>query len=274
MTEQAPYSVYDHLRAHDVIEMLKPLLDQGGWNLRDVDGKLFVRHPSVARETPWIHVKHEPGYECGLWHQITFNLISMQLPAEQRFVPRACQNCWKVVLKPRTLEQLFNVLEMQRRMDRPCKCGIEPRQSVHGLYGAYWYNIGKDAGLECYMAVYREVAAIPVLAPLLDEVDADGRTTRLMLKRACTEFEHACGPSDKWIITEQQNRIEDLVARWVSIDDRDIEQPKNLIWNIQRRWIEWAWQYGDPTYAKYTGGAPLYPPYVTYHPAVRMEDDE
>ena len=271
MTEQKPYSVYDHLKAYDIIEMLKPLLDQGGWNLRDVDGKLFVRHPAIARDTPWIHVRHEPGFECGLWHQIIFNMISAQLPPGERFVPRHCQNCWKVVVKPRTIEQLFNLLELEKALNRPSKCGIELRDSVPGLYGGYFYNHGKEAGLECYQTVYDAISIHPVLSPLLDEIGDDGKTTRIILKRACTEFEHACGPSDKWEVTDKQNKIEDLVERWVSLDDKDIPQPENLIWNIKRRWIEWAWRNGDPTYAKYTGGQPLYPPYVTYHPAMRGE---
>jgi len=244
--EQTAYSVYHHLKAYDVIDMLRPLLDQAGWNLRDVDGKLFVRHPSIARDTPWIHVRHEPGFECGLWHQICFNLVSMQLPPADRFVPRHCQNCWKVVVKPRTLEQLFNLLELQKRMNRPSKCGIEPRASVPGLYGGYFYNHGPDAGQECYRTVYRALFDHPVLAPLAHEVDGDGKTTRIILKRACTEFEHACGPSDKWVVTDLQNKIEDLLDRWVAVDDRMIDQPENLIWNIKRRWIEFAWQNGDP----------------------------
>jgi len=43
------------------------------------------------------------------------------------------------------------------------------------------------------------------------EVDADGRTTRIILKRACTEYEHEIGDSSKWTVTPEQNFIEDII---------------------------------------------------------------
>jgi len=265
MKKEEQYSFYDHLRANDVIGTLQVLLDRAGWNLRTEDGKLFVRHPAIAVDTPWIHVRTAPGFDCGLWHQITFNFISSNLPERERFVPRHCQCCWKVVVKPRTLQQLFNLLELEKALDRPSKCGIELRDSVPGLYGGYFYNKTKEAGLECYEVVKVAMLENEFLSPLLDEVDDEGRTTRLILKRACTEFEHVCGPSDKWVVTPEQNAIEDLVDRWVVTDGLELGQPENLVWNIKKRWIEWAWKNGDPTYLRYTGGKPLYPNYVTYH---------
>lgn len=271
MENEQPYSIYDHLRAHDVISQLKPLLDGGGYQMRLVDGKIEIKNPQMARETPWVHVKHEPGFNCGLWHQIIFDLVSMRLPEKERFVPRHCQNCWKVVVKPRTLKQLFNLLEIQKRLDRPAKCGIEPRKSVHGLYGGYFYNKGQDRGLECYQVVYQALKENDATKPLLDEIDDAGKTTRIILKRGCTEFEHAVGPSDQWAITDEQNVVEDLIERYMVVDEMNLRQPDHLIWSIKRRWIEFAWENGDPTYALYTGGKPIYPPYVTYHPPIETQ---
>ena len=260
------YSVYDHLKSHDILDILKPLLDTGAYKLRHVDGKFVASQLTICRDTPWIHIKHSFGLDCGLWHQIIFNVISAALPQDQKFVPRNCQNCWKVVVKPRTVQQLFNLLEIEKAMDRPSKCGIEVRDSVHGLYGGYFYNKSKEAGIECYNAVYQALSENEVMKPLLNEVDSDNKTTRLILKRACTEFEHACGDSDKWEVTDGQNVIEDLVENYVVPDNMTIQQPEHLLWNIKRRWIEWAWKNGDPTYSRYTNGKPLYPDYVTYHP--------
>jgi hypothetical protein len=260
------YSVYDHLKAHDIIDTLKPLLDTGAYELRHVDGKFVAKSLQIAKDTPWIHIRHADGFDCSMWHQIIFNAVSLKLPEGQRFVPRNCQNCWKVVIRPRTVQQLFNLHEMQKIMDLPSKSGIEVREHVHGLYGGYFYNKSKEQGIECYNAVYDAVSHNEILKPLLDEVDQDGRTTRLMLKRACTEFEHACGPSDKWEVTPEQNEVENLVERYVVPDNMVIKQPEHLIWNIKRRWIEWAWKNGDTTYSRYTNGKPLYPDYVTYHP--------
>ena len=256
---------YDHLKSYDVISILQPLVDNGNFKLRPEDGKFENKNMSISKNTPWIHVKHSPGFKCGLWNQVIFDIVVRQLPHDQKFVPRHCQNCWKVCVKPRTLQQLFNLLEMQKKLDRPSKCGIEQRESVPGLYGGYFYNKGHQAGMNCYDIVKNAMLENEYLSPLIDEVDNFGRTTRIILKRACTEFEHLIGDSSKWVVTPEQEFIEDLVEEYIVDPQMSARQPDHLLWNVKRRWIEWAWKNGDPTYTLYTGGKPLYPAYVTYH---------
>jgi len=266
-------NLYDHLKAYDVLTILKPLLDGGSYKLRTEDGKVEPRQVQVSRDTPWIHVKQTHGFDCGLWHQITFNAVVAGLPEIQKFVPRHCQECWKVVVKPRSLKALFNLLEMQKKLDRPSKCGIEIRESVPGLYGGYFYNKSFDAGMKCYLAVKAAMLENEFLAPLVDEVDDNGRTTRVLLKRACTEYEHLIGDSSLWEITPEQEFIEDLLETYIAKNDLHLTQPEHLIWNIKRRWIEWAWKNGDTTYSEYTGGKPLYPDYVTFHQPELIKGD-
>jgi len=264
-------NTYDHLKAYDVLKLLEPILDGGNSYLRPEDGKLKVRNLSLSKDTPWIHVKHVNEFDCGLWNQVIFKVVVSKLPSSQQFVPRSCQQCWKVCVKPRTLQQLFNLLEMQKKLGRPSKCGIEVRESVHGLYGGYFYNKSLPAGLECYEVVKAEMLKNEFLAPLIDEVDTHGKTTRIILKRACTEFEHLLGDSTKWVVTPEQDFVEDLINSYIVSENLNTHQPEHIIWHIQRRWIEWAWQNGDATYAKYTGGKPLYPSYVTYHQPELLE---
>ena len=256
---------YDHFKAYDVIKLLEPLIDSNNYFLRLEDGKVKLRRATITKDTPWVHIKSTIGFDCGLWHQITFNLVVPNLPAEQKFVPRHCQSCWKVVVKPRTLQQLFNLHKIQKKLDRPAKCGIETRQSVHGLYGGYFYNKSLPEGLGCYDIVKAEMLANEHLAPLVDEVDGLGRTIRIILKRGCTEYEHLVGDSSKWTITPEQNFIEDMIDNYYINENFHLRQPEHIVWNVMRRWIEWAWQNGDPTYAEYTGGKPLHPAYITYH---------
>jgi len=266
MTEETYINnAYDHLKAYDIIRMLEPLLESGNHFLRVEDGKIKARYVSLPKDTPWIHVKHTLGFDCGLWNQITFRCIVPSLPSGQKFVPRRCQQCWKVCVKPRTLQQLFNLHETQKQLDLPSKCGIEVRESVPGLYGGYFYNKGLKSGMDCYNKVMVAMLKNEHLAPLVDEVDEFGRTTRIILKRACTEYEHTVGDSSKWEITPEQEFIEDMVDNYVVHESYSLTQPEHLLWNIKRRWIEFAWEHGDPTYARYTGGKPLYPAYVTYH---------
>jgi len=256
---------YDHFKAYDIIKILEPLLDGGSHYLRMEDGKAKLKQGAILKDGPWVHVKSTIGFDCGLWHQITFNLVVPNLPPEQKFVPRHCHNCWKVCVKLKTLQQLFNLHEMQKKLNRPSKCGIEVRESVPGLYGGYFYNKSFQAGLKCYDKVKAAMLKNEFLAPLVDEVDEHGRTTRVILKRGCTEFEHLIGDSNKWVVTPEQEFIEDMIDNYIVSENVHAHQPEHLVWNIMRRWIEWAWRNGDSTYVLYTGGKPLFPPYVTYH---------
>ena len=265
MTDDYVSNPYDHFKAYDVISLLKPLLDGGNFYLRPEDGKVKADKIAISKDTPWIHIRHTVGFDCGLWNQIIFKGVVPLLPREQQFVPRNCQECWKVVVKPRTLQQLFNLLELQKALDVPAKCGIETRETVPGLYGGYFYNKSLAAGMECYNTVKIAMLENEYLAPLIDEVDVHGKTTRIILKRACTEFEHLLGDSTKWKVTPEQDFIEDLIDSYMVSDNLTLRQPDHVLWNIKRRWIEFAYQWGDPTYTLYTGGKPLYPHYITYH---------
>jgi len=258
-------SPYDQFKAYDIVKMLQPLTDEGSHYFRLEDGKMRMKLATLPPNSPWIMAKGTQGINCLLWHQIIFDRIVPYLPMKEKFVPIGCQSCWKVVVKPRTLQQLFHLHEMQKKLDLPAKAGIETRPSVPGLYGGYFYNRTIEAGWGCYDIVKSALLENRVLAPLVDEVDEFGKTTRIILKRGCTELEHLMGDSSKWEVTPEQEFIEAMVTNYLVDESVNVNQPEHFVWNIKRRWIEFAWKNGDPTYMLYTGGKPLYPPYVTYH---------
>lgn len=245
---------YDQAKANDIISLVRPLLQQAGYRLRDGDGKIYA-DTFMAWETPWHHVYHADGLDCHTWHKVMFDVIYQRLG--KRYAPSKCHGCWKVVVRPHNLKQLFALLHLQMRMGRPSKCGIEVRPTVNGLYGGYFYNHGPEAGLECYEAVRAEVDNDPLLGP----------DVPVILKRACTEFELYCGPSDEWEVNQEQMGIENLVNKWFVRDIVQRSQPDHAIATVHRRWIEWAYQCGDQTYLEYTGDNPdaVYPRVVTYH---------
>lgn len=249
--------LYDWLVANDIFEWVKPLIERAGWRWREADGKIHAQLKPSVIETPWHHVKSDYRLKCGMWHQIMFDLVGAALPNGQKFVPSKCQSCYKVVVRPKTLTQLFALKDLQENMNCPCKCGIERRDTVHGLYGGYFYNVGLKEGLDKYQMVKDAV----LNNKYLGEEIADN----VILKRGCTEYEHACGDSDKWEVTDAQLHVEGLLERWLITDDTEVVQPIKLIHHVHRRWIEWAYACGDQTYALFTGGKPLYPAYKTYH---------
>jgi len=228
------------------------LFEQRGYYLRDSDGKITFEG-RMAWDTPWHHVKHAFGLDCHLWHQVMFDIVFARM-GQQKWVPLNCQECWKVVVRPQSLKQLFGLLELQGALGRPSKCGIETRETVHGLYGGYFYNRSLDEGLDCFAIVREGVNKAKNL----------GENVPVILKRACTEFELRAGPADEWQVTPQQAHVESVVDSVFTHDIIMRSQPEWALSRVHTRWIQWAYAMADPTVFEYTNGKPLYPPYKTY----------
>lgn len=240
---------YDNLVKNDLITLMKTLLDSGHFKMRNGDGKL-VAEKGPTHNTPWHHVVHSYYLDCFTWNSIMFEKV-----LQQKFVPSKCQNCYKVVVRPKTLIGLMQLLEIQKLMNVPAKCGAEVRKTVSGLWGGYFYCVGLEEGRERYAQVRAKVDAAEHLGP----------DTPVLLKRACTEYELACGPSDEWEITEEQLHLEGLVDRLIVADTQHQEQAPHALVHVHRAWIEWAYANGDESYKYFTDGKSLYPKYVTYH---------
>jgi len=234
------------------------------WN---EDDKIDIVGKKMVPRDDFILVRTHPDHRCMWWHDIWFPCYGI--------IPTSCQTCWKVVCKPRKLPQLFALLDLMLNKDtKPCKCGIERRESVSGLYGGYFYNDSLEEGRERYNSVKKAMLEDEVLAPLLDEVNDQGFPTRLILKRACTEYEIRVHSkqniehrrSDEWEITPEQLELEErLNASYAVAESKNRGQTTDLKAHIIATWIEFAASNGDDTYLQYTGGQPFYPKYITYH---------
>jgi hypothetical protein len=275
---QSDKSYYQSLKENDIIGHLKLLFTQNGYKLRSSDGKIYAELSQVT-DGPWVHIaqafrSNGHPFDCYRWHKIMFVFISSRL--KEPFVPSECHKCWKVVLRPKTLKQLFVTEAMQRSLGRPSKLGMEERSKVFGNWGAYWYNESMEEGIYCYNLIKEFMSRNEDLAPLLDELDENGRTTQLLLKRGCTEFEDLCGPSDQWKVDEDQQKLESLVNYYVLADDLNREQFEHLQRHVKKRWIEFAWDRGDPTVLEFANRNEIgFKPYVTYHqPELLTKDEE
>ena len=234
-------SYYEDISQRDVISKLTPLLDNGTFYLRD-DGKL-TRQSRLSHNTPWIHHKQARNRNCTLYHT---------LHSHFGFIHSTCHECWKTVVRPRTLVELHSLMNIQKVLDLPSKCGIEKRETVCGLYGGYFYANSLAEGKAQYKCVRKTVDEISVDIPVI-------------LKRGCTEFEVGGTPSDHWEISEDQKKMEYLVNDLVDQNVSKIPQPEHLKESIFRTWIHWAYAAGDLTYLSYTDGKALFAPYKTYH---------
>lgn len=250
-------ALYEELKGRDLIAAIEPMLKAGVLELRHSDGKVVPCMLKHTWDTLWLH--HRPSYRhnCFIWKDVIFeNVIMRVLPPTRRFVPSSCMDCYKVVVRPRTLKELFTLAQVQYELDHASKCGIEVRHSVRGNYGGYFYNRGLAEGKACYEMVRKAV----------DERISPEIT--VLLKRSCTEMEHGVGPSDVWAVTPEQQHFEQLIESRFAMDIPVLVQQNHLKEHVQRRWIEEAYKFGDPTVDEYIDG-PLFEEYVTYH-----EEDE
>lgn len=244
-TKKDRKNLYTRLHKKDVITKLKPLLNRG-FKIR-ADGKFTTSpcEPSVQWNTPWVHQYQSGGDKCFKWHTTFFN--NFRLP------PTRCKNCFKVVVMPRTLVELFDLYELQKELERPCKCGIELRPTDERNYGGYFYNDGLEAGRECYDVVRKEVDK---------QISKD---INIILKCACSEFEIANGPLEEYEANESQLEIEKYIDEYVVFNDLRWIQLEFLTAYIMLSWIHRAVKIGDLTYKVFTDGKPLVKTFKTYH---------
>ena len=233
--------LYNQIKNQNLVAVCKLLLENGFY--LGTDGKL-KSEARVATNLPWVFARHDETRKCNLWHSVFFNVFG--------WLPSPCLDCWKVVIRPRSLADLFKVRDMQHEMELSSKCGIEVRESVHGLYGGDWYCDSLEQGKSILQEVIDDARALKIDAPVF-------------LKRGCTEFEFKFGDSASWddVVTESQRFMEKKLSNFIDTSER-IAQPDVVKDSIYKRWIEFAFANGDPTYAQFTNGEPLYAPYRLY----------
>ena len=230
-------ALYEELGELDIITPIQPQLESGLFRVRPEDGMLTMTgEAAVFFDSSWIPTNLPKDRNCALWHRVYFFHYGL--------LPRNCFHCYKVVTRPKNLDDLFAILKLQRKMNLPSKCGIEkrPYASHKGHYAAFWYcpmEGGLDGAREHHKLVERAVHR------------AVGIHTKVILKRACTEFEDKFGPSSEWVYPKEHHLKEDLLdASW---DLHTIDTIESTMLDVTRKmdWIDYARLRGDPTAEKY-----------------------
>jgi len=244
---------YEKLDEKDFLKRAFSLLENGNYRI-SADTGLITVDEHIAWNLPWIIIKHPEGMNCRLQHNILFNLYKKDLGQP----PIRCQECWKVVVRPNTIVQLFDLMALMEHNFKPMdelygfKCGIERREYVNGLYGGYFYNKSLDEGKVAYNIVKDVISK-----ELGDDVS-------VILKRACTEFEQEFGASDKWFISDEQRTNEKTILSLFDPGRAPQPQPNFVKIPIMKSWIRWACMCGDKTYLELVD-EPLHAKYVSYH---------
>lgn len=251
--------LYMKLDNLDIISKVKDALKKHGYMIRVEDGKFVPRSVGLGHETPWVHTKHLSVLRCDIYHTVFFQVME--------HIHSACRSCWKIVVRPQTVEQLFDLYELQKEMDVPAKCGLEKRKNVYGNYGGYFYTRSKEAGLQRWQEV--RTAVDNFLSP----------DVPVILKRYCTEFElggegmpEGQGPSDQLgDVTDEERDMEQYIESHFPPSIHN-PAPEHIHANTMKRWIHHAYETGDETYKKFIDKDSLFKPYVYYHPEKEKDD--
>lgn len=238
---------YKEWQKLNVIERLEPLLGAAGYYVKRDNGRIG-RTMSLgwAWQTPWLHMKQAHKKRCGLDSHVIFQNYG--------FITQRCQECWKIVVAPRTLTELFKLKEIEDDLGLPAKCGIEVREHTPRMYGGYFYTCSLEEGRDVYQIVRKAIS---------EGISPD---VSVILKRGCTEMEMEVGPSPFWVVTKENRELEEIIEE--RVEDTSISfcnPPDYMVAHIKQSWAHWAYAHGDETYLEYTDGQPLYPETVKYH---------
>jgi hypothetical protein len=230
---------------------------------RVAGGRVKLRMQATNFQTPWFFIQHALNRQCALWHDIYFKHFDL--------IYSCCMNCWKTVItlgydgdpsKGRIVD-LFKLRDLMLKLRLPSKCGIDVRTYTYARYNGFVYGDSPEQGLEYYN----------IVKDAIDHSDLK-RRAKVILKRACTEFEQKYPNSHTWILTPEQVKFEEkLDSIFAPVPDVEIGAQIGLSQNhVFRIWLDYAYQICDPTwkdaleYEGYTVPPEgIYPKPVEYH---------
>ncbi len=214
---------------------------EGGWSL-----------PAQAMSSPYLPVKWALPLECHFLNDFLFTHAYARSA-----VPFGCRNCFKVKIVPKTFRGLIALRTLLEAAPYHSKCGVDfHNPHSRDIYAGFLYLDGLAAAREAWQQ----------MRPLVDAEPALGAATAMSIKRGCSNYEAACGPSDKWTFDDgAAEREAALKARFYS-PPRPPPNYRVLRAAKMVGWMQIAYSIGDDTYLDFTGGRPLHPSMVAYPP--------
>lgn len=219
--------------------------------IRHADGTLELARAHRAG-TAWIRFENAPHAPCVFLHQFLFNIAY-----NRSAVPAGCRDCYKVKVLPQTMRQLSAARDIAAPMACRSKWGPEvdlPHST--SLYGGYFYTMGLERARQIFRDVRRAI----------DTLVSAGSQIPMVIKRGCSEYEHHCGPSDRWTFRDEQPALEEQLRAMLRPTPEYAEQSRADAHLAAVQWMRAAHRIGDMTYLEFTSGVPVYPATVTYDP--------
>jgi len=173
-------------------------------------------------------------------------------------IPQYCFDCYKVLITPRTVLELFKLLMTYENIklpnDNTRKCMIETRSYSSGVYKGFVYCRTLDEGNEVLQSVRQAVS---------DNISAEIPVT---LKRGCSEYAQVYPDTDNWQYGKDWQFYETFVDESfvfegpvdASGDSEEQEYSMRELFAMQF-WLRYAATIGDMSYLSMTGGEKLAP---------------
>ncbi len=190
----------------------------------------------------------EPGRNCFLLKDVLFDRLGV--------IPTFCmKRCWKIVIKVRSVAEIFALYGVMKAHAWPGKCGWDGRDYTFGTWVGFCYFGAREEAEEAFDG---RVKAVRERIP----------TAQLHLKRSCSEYELRA-PSDSWNEHDPlADTLAEYLATWVDWDMTMHNQTDYHEARIKSYWIEKAYNMGDPTLAEVMPDfRKMYPQSVKYREA-------
>jgi hypothetical protein len=226
-------------------ENLRQALDAGRL-IEQGDGTLQPAG-EPKQDVNWMHVSHGPPLGCGFLMEFMFR----QAYAEAA-VPDGCSACYKVKVVLRTLRELVAAWEIAKTIPCGSKWGTDLNNPYsQNIYAGYFYTKGLDGARAMFKTARQAFDTEPKLGP----------GVAMTIKRGCSEYEAALGPSDRYEFAPERGELEAYLK--TRFRARKAEHHPSM---VAAHWIETAFRIGDDTYLDFTGGKPLRRRTMTYDP--------
>jgi hypothetical protein len=172
-------------------------------------------------------------------------------------VPFGCRNCFKVKVVPAHLRGLVALRDLLEATQYHAKCGVDLYNPYsQDVYAGYVYLDGLTAARAAWRDLRGQVDAHPDLGP----------DVRITIKRGCSNFEAACGPSDQWSFREGMAELEETLQGQFHREPAPPQDYRLARMSTMVRWLQVAYDLRDDTYLDFTGGRPLHRATMSYDP--------
>jgi len=239
-------------------KVIRELISSGQFKI-NASGKLEPADPKGILNSPWIFIGPRARRKhCQIWNAIYCGKFGI--------IPRVCRfYCWKTVIKPRNVLELFKLVDVLTLLNLPSKCGADRRNYTYGAWAGFVYADSLEEGKEYYRQVRKAVDK--AISP---EVE-------VILKRGCTEME-MLKPSNQWDNwPEEERQLEWQLDDLFCLNEINFSQSQWLINDIKEGWILRAIEIGDPTARQalelYSGQKDLWDKIVS-HPITYHDKEE